>query len=207
MISLKLAVLASGRGSNFKAILENIQKGQVDASVQIVISNNSKAGVFEIARNNHIPTMHLSHRQFETQEAFDEKLLAVLREYGINLIVLAGYMKLLSPRIIQTYRNKILNIHPALLPSFGGKGMYGIHVHEAVLECGCKITGVTVHIVDEKYDHGPAVIQRCVSVHDEDTSETLAQRVLKVEHKVYSEALQLFAEDRIKVQGRRVYIR
>ena len=178
----------------------------MDARVQIVISNNSKAGILEIARENGIPAMHLSHRQFETPDAFDEKLIAVLKEHDVNLIVLAGYMKLLSPKIIQAYRNRILNIHPALLPAFGGEGMYGLHVHEAVLECGCKVSGVTVHIVDEKYDHGPPVIQKCVPVHDQDTPETLAQRVLKVEHQVFSEALQLFAEDRVSIKGRRVFI-
>ncbi|MBN1352415.1 phosphoribosylglycinamide formyltransferase [candidate division KSB1 bacterium] len=206
MNKLKLAILASGRGSNFEAILTNIQQKKLDAAVQIVISNNSKAGVLELARKNDIPAMHLSHRQFDSPEQFDEKLLSVLKECGANFIVLAGYMKLLSAKIIGAYRNRILNIHPALLPSFGGKGMYGIHVHEAVLAYGCKVTGVTVHLVDEKFDHGAPIIQRCVPVLSDDTPQTLAQRVLGVEHQVFTEALRLFAENRIEIRGRSAFI-
>lgn len=207
MKPLKLAVLASGRGSNFQAILNNIQQKKLDASVEIVISNNSKAGVLEIARENGIPAMRISQRQFDTPDEFNAKLLAVLSEHGANFIVLAGYMKLLDPKIIRAYRDRILNIHPALLPSFGGKGMYGIHVHEAVLEFGCKVTGVTVHIVDEKYDCGLPIIQKCVPVLSDDTPEILAKRVLKVEHQAFSEALRLFAEDRVEIKGRRAIIR
>jgi len=206
LAKLKLAVFASGRGSNFEAILRAIAEGRLDAEVRVVISNKADAGALEIARSQNIPALHLSAKQFPSQSAFDEELLRVLREHEVNFIALAGYLKKISPTIVQAFRNRILNIHPALLPSFGGKGMYGHHVHQAVLDSGCKVTGVTVHIVTEEYDAGPPVIQRCVPVLDDDTAETLAARVLKVEHQVYAEALQYFAEDRVRVEGRRVRI-
>lgn len=207
MAHLRLAVLASGKGSNFEAILNNIKKGNLNASIQVVISNKASAGALEIARKNAIPAVHISKQQFPEQEQFDEQLLSILNEYQVNFVVLAGYLKMLSPKVVRKYKNRILNIHPALLPSFGGKGMYGIQVHEAVLDYGCKVTGVTVHLVDEEYDNGPPVLQRCVPVHDDDNPETLAARVLKVEHQIYTEALQLFVRDCIEIKGRRVKIK
>lgn len=207
MAHLRIGVLASGRGSNFEAILKNIKNGKLDASIQVVISNKASAGALEIARSNGIPDVHISIKDFPTQEQFDERLLSILTEYQVNFVVLAGYLKMLSPFIVRKFKNKILNIHPALLPSFGGKGMYGIYVHQAVLEYGCKVSGVTIHLVDEEYDTGPPVLQRCVPVQDDDTPESLAQRVLKVEHQIYTEALQLFAQDQIVIEGRRVKIR
>jgi phosphoribosylglycinamide formyltransferase-1 len=196
--------LASGQGSNLQSIIDASERGELDAVVKVVISNNSKAYCLERARNHNIPAIHLSHRQFETAEAFDEALLETFKQHGVEMVVLAGYMKLISSTIIEAYRNKMLNIHPALLPSFGGKGMYGIHVHEAVIETGAKLSGVTVHIVDEQYDHGPIVLQKAVPVLDEDTPESLAARILPEEHKVYPQAIQLFAEDKVRVEGRRV---
>ncbi|MDZ7262978.1 MAG: phosphoribosylglycinamide formyltransferase [candidate division KSB1 bacterium] len=207
MAQLKIAILASGRGSNFEAILNNIKHGQLDATIQVVISNKASAGALEIARNNQLPAIHLSSKDFPDQEQFDQRLLAILRQHDVNFIVLAGYLKMLSPFIVREFKHRILNIHPALLPSFGGKGMYGHYVHQAVLDYGCKVTGVTVHLVDEEYDTGPPVLQRCVAVMDDDTAESLAERVLKVEHQIYTEALQLFAEDRIEIDGRRVRVK
>ena len=207
MAHLRIGVLASGKGSNFGAILSNIKSGNLDASIQVVISNKATAGVLEIARQNGIPDIFVSKKEYPEQEKFDERLLSVLMNYDVNFVVLAGYLKMLSPFIVRKFKNKILNIHPALLPSFGGKGMYGIHVHQAVLEYGCKVSGVTVHLVDEEYDTGPPVLQRCVAVENDDTPETLAQRVLKVEHKIYTEALQLFTQDRIEIKGRMVKIK
>jgi len=207
MAHLRLAILASGRGSNFEAILNNIKKGNLDASIQVVISNKSTAGALEIATNNGIPAIHISRKQYPAQEQFDNRLLSILDEYQANFVVLAGYLTMLSPFIVRKFKNRILNIHPALLPSFGGKGMYGIHVHEAVLEYGCKVSGVTVHLVDEEYDTGPPVLQRCVPVKNNDTPQTLAQRVVQVEHQIYTEALKLFAQDRIEINGRKVKIK
>lgn len=207
MAHLRLAILASGRGSNFEAILNSIKQGKLDASIQVVISNKASAGALEIARQNGIAAIHISKKEFPEQEQFDEQLLSILNKYQVNFVVLAGYMKMLSPIIVRQFKNRILNIHPALLPSFGGQGMYGIHVHEAVLDYGCKVSGVTVHLVDEKYDTGAPVLQRCVPVLDDDTPETLAARVLKEEHQIYTEALQLFAQDRIEIEDRRVKIK
>jgi len=204
---LNLIVLASGGGTNLQAIIDNIEAGKLNAQIKAVISNNSKAGALERARNHHIPAIHLSHKQFATPEEFDRKLLSVLKEHQTDMLVLAGYMKMLSPVIIREYKNRIINIHPALLPSFGGPGMYGIHVHEAVIKSRVKVTGVTVHMVDEVYDHGAIVMQKIVPVMDDDTPESLAERVLKVEHQAYSEALQLFAEERVEIKDNRAFIK
>lgn len=207
MKKLNLAVLCSGGGTNLQALIDAIERGELLAEIKIVISNNSKAFALERAKNHNIPPLHLSHKQFTTPEEFDQRLLEVLIENQIDMVILAGYMKILSPVIIRAYKNRILNIHPALLPHFGGPGMYGIHVHEAVIKSGVKITGVTVHIVDEVYDHGAIVIQKPVEVKDGDTPETLAERVLKVEHQTYKEAIQLFAEGRVEVKNNRAYIK
>ncbi|MFH0930766.1 MAG: phosphoribosylglycinamide formyltransferase [Candidatus Zixiibacteriota bacterium] len=207
MKKLNLAVLASGGGTNLQALIDAIERGELLAEIKIVISNNSKAFALERARNHNIPALHLSHKQFAIPEEFDQRLLEVLKENQIDMVILAGYMKILSPVIIRAYKNRILNVHPALLPHFGGPGMYGIHVHEAVIKSGVKITGVTVHIVDEVYDHGAIVIQKPLEVKDDDTPETLAERVLKIEHQTYKEAIQLFAEGRVEVKDNRAYIK
>lgn len=204
---LNIAVLASGRGSNFQAILEAIEEGKIrNASIVVVISNNSDAGALEIARANNIPALHLSRKHFSSEEEFNKKLLNVLDQYTVNLIALAGYMKKLDPCVIQKYKNRIINIHPALLPAFGGKGMYGMHVHEAVLNYGAKVSGATVHIVDEGYDQGPIVLQQAIEVAEDETPESLAAKILTVEHQLYPEAVRLFAENQITVEGRKVHI-
>lgn len=207
MKKLNLVVMASGGGTNLQAIIDSIEAGKLDAQIKAVISNNSKAGALERARNHNIPDIHLSHKQFATPEEFDQRLLSVLKEKETDLIVLAGYMKMISPTVIREYRNRIINIHPALLPSFGGKGMYGIHVHEAVIELGVKVTGVTVHTVDEVYDHGPILYQKCVPVLADDTPESLQQRVLPHEHEAYSKVIQLFAQGKIEIRDNKAIIR
>jgi len=204
---MNIAVFASGRGSNLMAILKAIEEGKLKARVVVVISNKSSAGALEIARSKGIDALHISRRQFSSDREYADKILSELRKRNVELIVLAGYMKKIPAEVVSEYRNRILNIHPALLPSFGGQGMYGINVHKAVIESGVKITGVTVHIVDEEYDHGPIVLQRAVEVKDDDTPETLAERVLKVEHEVYPEAIRLFVEGKVNVFGRKVIIK
>lgn len=204
---IKLGIFASGRGSNFEAILKAIDRGELDAQAVVAISNKSTAGALGIARQWGVPAYHISIKQFASQDEFDDKLLSVLDEHGVELVVLAGYLKMLSLRFVRHYRHRILNIHPALLPSFGGPGMYGERVHQAVLDHGCKVSGVTVHLVNETYDTGPPVLQRCVPVMDDDTAETLAARVLEVEHKIYAEAIQLFADGRVTVEGCRVIVK
>ncbi len=206
MEKLRIAVLASGRGSNFEAILKNIQHGSLEASIEVVISNKQHAGALDVARSNDIGAVFVSQKRFPDQNDFDGEILRVMEEYGVNFVVLAGYLKMIGSKILRKFKHRILNVHPALLPSFGGKGMYGHHVHEAVLNYGCKVSGVTVHLVDEEYDTGPPVLQQCVPVHDDDTPDSLAQRVLKVEHQIYSQAIKLFAEGKIKIEGRRVKI-
>jgi len=204
---LNVAVFASGRGSNCEAILRAIETGKLrNVTISVVISNNSGAPVLEIARAHNIPAYHLSQKQFPTEQAFDEALLETLTRHGVNFIVLAGYMKKLSSNIVSRFRHRILNIHPALLPDFGGQGMYGLRVHEAVLKAGRKVSGATVHIVDEIYDHGPIVKQYTVPVAAEDTPETLATKIHAIEHQLYPEVLQLFADERVHVNNGKVKI-
>lgn len=198
---LKIAVFASGRGSNFESILNSIESGKIkNTEIVCVLSNNSDAGALEFAKSKNIPTIHISRQQYTTDNDFASSLIKKLDEFEVNFIVLAGYMKILSPVIVRKFKNRIINIHPALLPKFGGKGMYGIHVHEAVIASGDKISGATVHIVDEEYDHGLILMQETVNVDENETAETLAAKVLKVEHKIYPEVVRLFSESKVKIE-------
>jgi formyltetrahydrofolate-dependent phosphoribosylglycinamide formyltransferase len=203
---MNIAVFASGRGSNFQAILKAIDDGRLSARVTLLVSNNSNAGALELARSRNIPAIHLNQKQFSSEQLYEEQLLDLLARHGIELVVLAGYMKRIPGSVINRFRNRILNIHPALLPMFGGAGMYGIHVHEAVLASGAKISGATVHIVDEEYDKGPIVMQKTVEVLSNDTPETLAARVLSAEHEIYPKAIAAFAAQQVRIEGRKVWI-
>lgn len=197
---LNIAVFASGKGSNFKAILDAIDNGRIpNARIVIVISNNSDAGALAIGRGYGIPSLHISRKNFESDNLYTAAIQKALSHHGANFIVLAGYMKKIDPSIVRAYRHRILNIHPALLPSFGGKGMYGIHVHEAVLAAKQKQSGATVHLVDEEYDRGPIVLQKRVNITDNDTPESLATKVLEIEYQLYPEAIRLFAEGSIRI--------
>ena len=192
---LHLAVLGSGRGSNFQAILRAIDGGRLPSTrVSLVISNNSDAGILALARSAGIPALHVSQKQFPTEEAFTDALLLELQRHGAELIVLAGYMKRVPSRIVREYRGRILNIHPALLPKFGGQGMYGHHVHEAVIAARETESGATVHVVDEEYDRGPIVLQRTIPVSPGETPETLAAKVLDIEHALYPDAIRQYAD-------------
>lgn len=198
---LQLAVLGSGRGSNFQAILHAIDEGKLASTrVCLVISNNSDAGILVLARSAGIPALHLSQKRFPTEDAFTDALLAELERHGADLIVLAGYMKRVPPRVVREYRGRILNIHPALLPKFGGQGMYGHHVHEAVIAARERESGATVHVVDDVYDHGPIVLQRTVAVSPDDTPETLAAKVLEIEHALYPDAIRHYADRALQLQ-------
>ncbi len=207
MATLKLAVFASGRGSNLAAILDAIERGELDAQVKVVVSDKPEPGAFEIAHRHQVPTCSLPPGSFQNEAEYIASLLGVLSRHEVDFIALAGYLKMIPAEVVRAYRSRIVNIHPALLPAFGGKGMFGRRVHAAVLEYGCKVTGVTVHLVDESYDTGPPVVQECVPVREDDDAESLAARVLEVEHRIYPRALQLFAEGRVKVEGRRVRVR
>ena len=202
---LQVGVLGSGRGSNFQAILDAIKRGAVpNVWVRVVISNNSNAGILEIARANAIPAIHMSQRQFPDEPAFVDALLKTFRQHDVNFIELAGYMKQLHTRVIAAFRNRIINIHPALLPKYGGKGMYGMHVHEAVVAHKENVSGATVHVVDEEFDHGTIVLQKQVSIEAGDTAEIVAAKVLRIEHEIYPQALRLFAEGSVTFAGNTV---
>jgi phosphoribosylglycinamide formyltransferase-1 len=206
-VPLTIAVFASGKGSNFQAILQAIESGTItNAKIAVVISNNSDAGALAVAQAHGIAALHVSRKQFENDRAFNQALINVLETHRVNFIVLAGYMKKIDASVIERFRNRIVNIHPALLPAFGGAGMYGMHVHEAVLAQKSGETGATVHLVDEAYDRGPIVLQEKVRVHEGDTPEILAERVLKIEHTLYPEAIRLFAEGKVKIDGQHVTI-
>lgn len=195
---LQLAVFGSGRGSNFSAILSALQRGEIpNTRIRLVISNNANAGILETAQQYGIPAKHISAKQFVSEEKFVERLRDELRAHDVNFIVLAGYMKRFPPQLIPAYSGRIINVHPALLPKFGGPGMYGMHVHEAVLAAKEGESGATVHLVDEEYDHGPILLQERVPVEPNDTPAMLAAKVLAVEHALLPRALRLFAERRL----------
>jgi phosphoribosylglycinamide formyltransferase-1 len=193
-----IAVFASGKGSNFEAILRKTKQGRLKASIGLVVASGPQAGIIGTARREKIPC----HVQ-EPGET-PERMLDVLRDHGIGLIVLAGYLKKLPGNVVAAFPNRILNIHPALLPAFGGKGCYGIRVHEKVIESGVKVTGVTVHFADNEYDQGPVILQKAVAVKDGDTPQSLQRRVLRTEHDLYWRAVDLVVRDRLRIEGRRV---
>ena len=186
---LAIAVLASHGGSNFQAILDHIADGRLAARVVLVVSNNSASKALERARRANVPWRHISTRTEGDDDAADRTLCAALHEAGAEVVVLAGYMKKLGPRTLEAFCGRILNIHPALLPRHGGPGMYGLRPHEAALAAGDTESGATVHAVTSGYDEGPILRQRCVPIQPDDTPETLQQRVLAVEHELYSETL------------------
>lgn len=202
--SLRIAAFASGRGSNVSAIVDAIESGELKSEVVGVISNNPGSGVVEFAESKEIPYAVINKNRYPGESGLTNKILDTLDEWSANFIVLAGYMKMIDPSIVRKYKNRILNIHPALLPSFGGNRMYGLKVHESVLNCGVKYSGVTVHIVTDEYDKGPIVLQQVVPVYDDDTAEILQKRILKEEHKIYKEAIRLFEEDLVIIVGQRV---
>jgi len=203
---INLAAFASGRGSNFSAILNYLLEHSIPARYVLVVSDRSHPPVADLALAKGIPFLHLNPMAFPEPEEYVTRLIGELDSHSVEWITLAGYLKLIPSAVVEHFRGRMLNIHPALLPLFGGPGMYGEHVHRAVIESGMKVSGATVHIVDEEFDRGPIVVQETVPVHFEDTPETLAQRVLEVEHRIYPRAVELAAFDKIRIHGRRVEI-
>ena len=201
-VPLVLGVLASGRGSNLQAILDAIDTGRCPARVAVVVSDRKDASALERARRAGVRAVHLDPRAYPDRTAFDAAIADVLDADGVELVCLAGYMRVLSPEFLRRYRSRALNVHPALLPAFPG-----LHAQRQVLEHGVKVTGATVHFVDEGVDTGPIVVQAAVPVLDDDTEATLAARILVEEHRLYPEAIRLYAEGRLEVSGRRVRIR
>jgi len=196
---LTLGLLASHRGSNVRAVVEACRGGRLDARPGVVISNNANSGVLEFARASQIPARRIGGPSFADEEARDVAILAELQRHEVDLVLLLGYMKLLGPKTTAAFRGRIINTHPALLPQYGGKGMYGALVHEAVLAAGEPETGVTVHLVDDEYDHGEIVAQCRVRVAHDDTVESLSARVLKREHEFLVETLQAIASGQIRL--------
>jgi phosphoribosylglycinamide formyltransferase 1 len=194
---VRLGFLASGRGSNMQAIIEACINGKIKAEPVVVISNNATAGALEIARRESIPAFHLSNYTHPDPGLLDQAITETLQQNHADLVILAGYMKKIGPALLGAYRNRIINIHPSLLPKFGGHGMYGIHVHEAVLAAGEKTTGATVHLVEGEYDSGRILKQREIEVLLDDTPESLAARVLEVEHSLYVDVLMDIIEGKI----------
>jgi phosphoribosylglycinamide formyltransferase-1 len=206
-LALAIFVGTRGRGSNLMALHAAAREGRLSARVVAVIGSKEDAPALVRARETGLRTFVVDPKRHEDDSGYGDALLAVLRNAGADTIALAGYLRRLPPAVVGAFRNRIVNIHPALLPSFGGKGMYGEHVHRAVLEHGVKVTGCTVHFVDEAYDTGPIILQKIIPVEESDTPETLAARILPCEHAAYVEALQLLAEGRLTVEGRVVHIR
>ena len=206
MPKLRLGVLVSGGGSNLQSIIDNCESGYLPADVVIVISSKEGAYALERAKKHNIPSTVIIPKNYKNREEYEDEMIKIINSYNVDLVILAGYIKVLSPKLVRAFQGRIMNIHPALIPSFCGEGYYGKKVHKAVLDYGAKITGVTVHFVDEGADTGPIILQRAVNVKEDDTPETLAARVLEQEHKIYPDAIKLFAEGRLEINGRRVKI-
>jgi len=199
---LRVGVLASGRGSNFEALAKAIESGGVPAVMAVLVSDRATAPALEIARAHGIEALFVDPKQYPSREAHEKAIMAALDERGVGLVCQAGYMRILGPAYIEHFRGRALNIHPSLLPAFPG-----LHAQRQALEHGAKVTGATVHFADEGVDTGPIVLQAAVPVLPDDTEETLSRRVLEVEHRIFPEAVRLFAEGRLALDGRRVHIR
>ncbi|MCX6806969.1 MAG: phosphoribosylglycinamide formyltransferase [Candidatus Berkelbacteria bacterium] len=206
MIQIAVMVSGHGRGSNLQAIIDACKENRINGGVIVVIGVKDDAPAMERARSQGISAIEVRPKAFDSDEAYGQAVLDVLAEHKADLVCLAGYMRILPSNIVSAYRWRIMNIHPALIPLFCGKGMFGEHVHQAALDYGVKVSGCTVHFVDEEYDTGPIIIQKTVPVEEGDTAETLAARVLIQEHKAYPEAIQLFSQGRLSVEGRVVHI-
>lgn len=202
---LKIAVLISGGGSNLQSIIDNINSGYLkNCTIEYVISDRANAYGIKRARENNIKTIVFDRETYS--KALSDEILKVLKN-KVNLIVLAGFTSILNKDFIENFKNKIINIHPSLIPNFCGKGMYGIKVHEAAINYGVKVSGCTVHFVDEGTDTGAIILQKTVNVYGEDSAESLQKRILLEEHKALPEAIKLIGEDRVKIKGRVVYIK
>jgi phosphoribosylglycinamide formyltransferase-1 len=204
-IALRVAVLVSGRGSNLQAVIDAIEAGTVQSKIVAVISNKKEAPALERARRQGLSAIFVDPKPYagrpDSREAYDRELLDVLRQHDVELVLLAGYMKIVTTVLVEAFANRMMNIHPSLLPSFPG-----LDVQKKAIEWGCKLAGCTVHFVTEGVDEGPIILQAAVPIFDDDTPDILSARILEQEHKIYPRAVQLFAEGRLRVEGRRVFI-
>lgn len=200
---MNISVFASGTGSNFLAILKAQKEGLIKSNISLLITNNSNCGAVSIANEFGVEVVHISRKVYPylSDKEYANVFLDVLFKHSIDLIVLAGYMKMVEPEVVRNFRNRIINIHPALLPMFGGKGMYGINVHKAVIQAGVKVTGITIHCVNENYDEGKILFQKCIEVNETDDEYSLQKRVLELEHKYYPYVISLIEEGKIKLDS------
>lgn len=199
-VMINIGVLVSGRGTNLQAIIKAVEEGKIKGRISIVISDNQDAFALKRAEQYSIDIRYINFKEFKDREDYDREIVKTMKKKKVDLVVLAGYMRILSPYFIRTYKNKIINIHPALLPSFSG-----LHAQRQAVECGAKVSGCTVHFVDEGVDSGPIILQKAVEVKDDDTEESLAERILKEEHQIYPRAIQLFCQGRLIVKGKKVF--
>ena len=206
---MKIAVCVSGGGTNLQAIMDRIEDGTIkNTQIAVVISNKPGAFALERARSRGIPSVCISPKDYSDREGFADAMVNTLREYSVNLVVFAGYLVVVPGKIIKEYRNRIINIHPSLIPAHCGMGYYGLKVHESVLAAGNKVTGATVHFVDEEADHGPIILQKAVNVHEGDTPEILQRRVMEqAEWKILPEAINLIGEGRVYIEGNIAHIK
>ena len=198
---IRIAVLVSGRGSNLQAIIDSIENKYLQAQISVVISDIADAFALVRARTHGINAVHIDPGKSASKGIYEGEVLKVLNSHNVQLVLLAGYMKILGKTLLTAYKNRILNIHPALLPAFPG-----LHAQEQAFKHGVKVAGCTVHFVDEELDGGPIIIQKCVKVREDDTAQTLSERILEQEHKIYPEAIKLFAENKLRIDGRKVKI-
>lgn len=207
MKKLNITVMISGSGTNLQAVIDKIHKDEgVNGQISLVISNNEGAYGLTRAKNSNIDTLVINKGQYTCHQDYEEALVNTLDRAGTDLIVLAGYLAVVPERVIEIYQNRIINIHPSLIPSFCGKGFYGNRVHEGALAKGVKVSGATVHFVNNIMDDGPIIMQRCVDVDFNDSAQDLQEKVLKVEHEILPLAIKLFIEDKIRVVGNRVQV-
>ena len=198
---INLGVLVSGSGTNLQSIIDNCESGKIDAAVKVIISDNLEAFAIKRAEKHSIDAATITRDEFDDRKSFEEKIVKILESHNVELVCLAGFMRIVGKTLLSAYPNRIMNKHPALLPSFPG-----LDVQKQAFDYGVKISGCTVHFVDDKIDHGPIICQTAVPVMEDDTPETLKARILEEEHRIYPQAIQLYAEGRLKIQNRRVYI-
>jgi len=199
---MRIGVLVSGSGSNLQSIMDACERSEIDARVCVVISNVPHAYALERARQKGLPSVVVPHADYPDRASYDRKLVDILTEYRVDLVALAGFMRVLTPGFLRAFSGRVMNIHPALLPSFPG-----LDVRQKAIDYGVRFSGCTVHFVDEGVDTGPIIIQAVVPVYPDDTEEALKERILKLEHKIYPKAIQLFAQGRLTIEGRKVFIR
>lgn len=203
----RIAVFASGGGTNLQALIDAVESEEIkNGRIIVVFSNRADAFALERANKHKIQTLYMDPKDFKTREEYDKALAEKMNGMMIDLVCLAGYMRILTKVFLDGFKGKIMNIHPALLPSFGGEGMHGMHVHEAVIAHGAKLSGCTVHFVDYGTDTGPIIVQECVAVDDDDTPESLQLKILPYEYAAYKQAVALFCEDKLVIEGRKVKI-